>query len=123
MYPVAFQPFLYLHLPPTGENTRQLNYRTSIRTTCNGVVYGNIAPPYKNCRFANCRCVEPGHKKGHISAVVQAIDSKFATKVHRTMHKRNTVLTLKKCLPTFGTFLRGRSHILYIVYTWALARL
>ena len=96
MYPVAFQPFLYLHLPPTGENTRQLNYRTSIlhtviqRTTCNGVVYGNIALPYKNCRFANCRCVEPGYKKGHISAVVRAIDS---TKVHRTMHKRNTVLT------------------------------
>ena len=29
MYPVAFQPFLYLHLPPTGENTGQLNYRTS----------------------------------------------------------------------------------------------
>ena len=51
MHPVAFQPFLYLHLPPTGENTRQLNYRTSIlhavytiieRTTYNGVVYGNF---------------------------------------------------------------------------------
>ena len=67
---------------------------------------------YKNCRFVNCRCVEPGYKKGHISAVVRAIDSKFASKVHRTMHKRNTVLTRKKFLPTFGTFSsRGRSHI------------
>ena len=28
MYPVAFQPFLYLYLPPTDKNTRQLNYRT-----------------------------------------------------------------------------------------------
>ena len=60
---------------------------------------------------ANCHCVEPGYKKGHISAVVRAIDSKFATKVHRTMHKRNTVITWKKNLPTFGTFSRGRSHI------------
>ena len=30
MYPVSFQPFLYLHRSPTGENTRQLNNRTSI---------------------------------------------------------------------------------------------
>ena len=41
MYPIAFQPFLYLHLSLTGENTRQLNYRY-LRITCNGVVYGKF---------------------------------------------------------------------------------
>ena len=48
---------------------------------------------YKYCRFTNCRCIEPRYKKGHISAVVRAIDSKFATKIHRTMQTKYSANT------------------------------
>ena len=62
--------------------------RSSIRKRCSAV---QKLPFYE--------CVEPGYKKGHISVVARAIDSKCATKVHRTMHKRNTVLTRKFFCP------------------------
>ena len=67
-------------------------------------VYMYIALTYKDY-FANCRCIaiEPGYK-GHISVIVQAIDLKFAKKVHRTMHKRNMVLTRKMFWLTFVPF-------------------
>ena len=106
MYPVAFQPFLYLHLPPTSENTRQLNYLTSRRTiiertTCKWSSIqkqcsAGIYSAYKNCRFANCRCVEPGYKIDHLSRCTGYRLEIFATKVHKTMTVRSTLM-----IPTY----------------------
>ena len=63
--------------------------RSSIRKHCSAVQ-----------KLPFCELSLSEYKKDHISAVVRTIDSKFATKVHRTMHiKRNTVLTLRTTYP------------------------
>ena len=114
MYTVAFQPFLHIHL--RKHETAELPYFdttrcTIIKHTCNRDKHCSTCIVHtKIAILLIVVALIPG-EEGHISAVVWAIDSKFATTVHRTMHKQYTVLTRKKYSPNFATFSRGRSQI------------
>ena len=47
LYPAAFQTFVCLHLSPTGENTRQLNCRTSLYNNVQRIKIVALSPGIK----------------------------------------------------------------------------